>query len=134
MKQNLVELRSQEIIGLNKSLILKHNEKHGSFQKHIIVRANDLDSCVAGIFMRDLKGYYYNFPIEKIAGLLLYRVSQGQCFFDGNKRTSVLAMKFFLFNNDYNISIQEKELEELLWGFAIKKYNGRREMGVQPCR
>ena len=123
MKKNLLELDYQEVIGLNKNVTKIYNIKNNSNQPHVLVKQNELKSCLAGIFARDFIGTYYNIPIEKMAGLLLYRIAQGQFFMDGNKRTAILSMKFFLFNNGINILIKGKELEELTWGFAVKKYN-----------
>jgi death-on-curing family protein len=122
MKKNLSELEYHEVVGLNKNVTEIYNIKNKSNQPHVLVKPNELKSCLSGIFARDFKGYYYNFPIEKMAGLLLFRVAQGQFFMDGNKRTAVLSMRFFLFNNGMNILIKGKDLEELTWGFAVKKY------------
>jgi death-on-curing family protein len=73
---------------------------------------------VGAIFYRDSSGTYLNLPIEKIAALLLYRVAQGQCFANGNKRTALLSCYFFLFNNGFTFRIDRGEMNDLLWGFA----------------
>ena len=118
---SLLELSLQEVIGMNKKEIERFNLKNNEKQLHNIRDIDGLKSCLGGIFMRDISGYYYHLPIEKMAGLLLYRISQGQYFTDGNKRTSVLCMIFFLYNNGYNIKIDNDKIEALLWGFASKK-------------
>ncbi len=125
MKKNLSELEYLEVVGLNKNVTEIYNIKNKTNQPHVLVKLNELKSCLSGIFARDFKGNYYNIPLEKMAGLLLYRIAQGQFFMDGNKRTAILSMKFFLFNNGVNILIKGKVLEELTWGFAVKKYTDK---------
>lgn len=53
-----------------------------------------------------------------MAGLLLYRIAQGQFFLDGNKRTAVKSVEVFLIKNGYGIHWNRKEIKNLLWGFG----------------
>ncbi|MCX6131799.1 MAG: type II toxin-antitoxin system death-on-curing family toxin [Proteobacteria bacterium] len=64
-------------------------------------------------------------PIEKMAGLLLYRIAEGQFFLDGNKRTALLATFFFLKNNGYQLYIDEQRMDDLIWGFAKDPATGQ---------
>ena len=63
-------------------------------------------------------------PIEKMAGLLLYRIAEGQFFMDGNKRTAIFAAWFFLANNGYSLYIDENRLNDLIWGFPKDPVTG----------
>lgn len=119
----LIELSLQEVVGMNRKELEKYNLKNNAKQLHTLINPDGLKSCLGGIFMRDLSGYYYHLPIEKMAALLFFRISQGQYFADGNKRTSVRSMTIFLYNNGYRIQIDDDTIEDLLWGFATKKYN-----------
>jgi death-on-curing protein len=118
----LLELDFPEVIGMNKKEIERFNLKNNEKQIHNIRDINGLKSCLGGIFMRDISGYYYHLPIEKMAGLLLYRISQGHYFTDGNKRTSVICMSIFLSNNGYKIKIDNQIIYDLLHGFATHQY------------
>ena len=53
-----------------------------------------------------------------MAGLLLYRIAQGQFFLDANKRTALIAMVVFLGNNGHKIRIERGVVNDLMWGFA----------------
>lgn len=118
MSAYLIEITADQIIGLNRKALEAHKKKYPSSQLlHQIVRPNDLASCIGGIFYQTAAGYAH-LPIEKMAGLILYRVAQGQFFADGNKRTGLLSMWYFLENNGYKIHIDRAEVGELMWGFA----------------
>lgn len=118
MNITLRELTHTEVIGVNRSVILDaHRKDPASQQKHILVRPLDLQSCLAGIFFQSAQGYMH-YPLEKIAGLLLYRIAQGQFFIDGNKRTAISSCYFFLLNNGHSLRTDRKTVSELLWGFS----------------
>jgi prophage maintenance system killer protein len=72
---------------------------------------------LGAIFHQGLSGYVH-LPLEKMAGLLLHRISQGQYFFDGNKRTGVLACAIFLQNHGLQLKLDRVQVAELVWGFA----------------
>ncbi len=116
------ELTFEEVVGMNRKLVEKYNLRNNANQIHSVRDINGLQSCLGGVFYRGSDSYYQHLPIEKMAGLLLFRISQGQYFIDGNKRTSVLSMIIFLYNNCYNINIDDNKIEGLLWGFAAKKF------------
>lgn len=108
MKYDLVEITSDQIIGLNQKIRGIKDQPRDS---------SGLISCLGGIFYQSLNGYYH-IPIEKMAGMLLYRLAQGQYFLDGNKRTALLSTVYFLGNNGYSLKIDREETNRLMWGFA----------------
>lgn len=115
----LVELTTDQIVGFNKRAILDAKRKDPNCQEfHTLVKPNDLQSLIGGVFYRDSHGAYLNLPIEKLAALLLHRIAQIQCFANGNKRTALLSCVFFLYNNGYLLKIDRGRVNDLLWGFA----------------
>lgn len=115
---SLNELEVIHITGLNAKVIQDARKKDPACrQSHQLVRPNDLSSCLGGIFFQTGPGYVH-LPIEKMAGLLLYRVAEGQFFMDGNKRTALLATWFFLKNNGCDLFVDRQKLNDLIWGFA----------------
>ena len=58
-------------------------------------------------------------PLEKMAGLLLYRIAQGQFFLDGNKRTAVVAATIFLCNHGLLLRLDRPTVNDLMCGFAV---------------
>jgi death-on-curing family protein len=124
MMMRLMELEPSHVIGLNKKSIQDaHRKDPHSAQKHQLIRPSDLQSCLGAIFHQSSRRYVH-LPIEKIAGLLLYRIAEGQFFMDGNKRTALLSAVFFLRNNGYQLYIDENRMEALIWGFAKDPVTG----------
>lgn len=114
------EFTASQVSGLNKSIIECHNKQTGYREKHCLVRKGDLESCIGSIFYRGYDGKYKQLPIEKMAGLLLYRIAQSQSFENGNKRTAISTCYCFLNNNGYRLKLEDNKskINELVWGFA----------------
>ena len=99
MRIALNPLTPEQVIGINERVILDaHRKDPACKQRHVVVRDADLRSCIGAIFYQGASGYAH-LPLEKMAGLLLYRIAQGQFFLDGNKRTAVVATTIFLRNH-----------------------------------
>lgn len=115
----LIELTFDQVVGFNRKAIADaHRKDAKSREYHSISRANDLHSLLGAVFYRDYHGVYAHAPIENIAAFLLYRIAEGQCFVNGNKRTALLSCYFFLYNNGYHLHIDRGQVNALLWGFA----------------
>jgi death-on-curing family protein len=115
----LIVLTKQNVIGFNDKAIKDARRKDPNCQEtHRLIDEPKLEARLGSIFFRDSRGTYLNLPIEKIAGLILYRIAEGQCFENGNKRTAVLSSYFFLYNNGYDLQFKQDEMNELIWGFA----------------
>lgn len=118
MKIGLNELSPDQVVGINKRVILDaHRRDPNSGQQHSVVRMSDLCSCIGAIFYQGAMGYMH-LPLEKMAGLLLHRIAQGQFFLDGNKRTAVVASTIFLRNHGLSLRLDRKITNDLMWGFA----------------
>jgi len=114
----IVEMTTDEISGFNKRAIEHRNKRiSASSECHNLIRRGDLESALGSIFFQSIPGYI-NLPVEKMAGLLLYRISQRQAFENGNKRTAVLACVFFLQNHGLKLHINNDEIMSLIHGFA----------------
>jgi hypothetical protein len=112
------ELTATQVTGMNRRAIENANARiPGCQQQHRLVRSGDLDGCLAGIFYQSATGYMH-LPLEKMAGLLLHRIAEGQFFFDGNKRTALAATLIFLQNHGLKLRLPGDEIDQLLWGFA----------------
>src|SRR4051794_30904685 len=110
MTMQLVELTADEVAGLNQKIVLDDRlRKPGSTATHVLRNASGLQGCVGGVFMQ-LQSGYVHLPLEKIAGLLLYRIAQGQFFLDGNKRTALLSCVCFLWNNGHRLRMPRDEV------------------------
>jgi Fic/DOC family len=118
MTFHLTQITEAQVIGLNERAIRDAIRKDPQCQqKHHLVRSSDLASCIGGIFYQSAQGFMH-LPLEKMAGLLLFRIAQGQFFLDGNKRTALLACVYFLANNSYALRIERSRLNDLMWGFS----------------
>lgn len=112
-------LTRSDVERVNYKILEFHALKHGLSQIHHFLRdANGLEGCLNGVFYQTSEGHFLNAPIDKMAGLLLYRIAQGQFFLDGNKRTAVKSVEVFLIKNGYGIHWNRKEIKNLLWGFG----------------
>lgn len=121
MKIVLNELTPDQVIGINRRVIVDaHHRDPARKQQHTVVRGGDLQSCLGAIFYQSSSGYMH-LPLEKMAGLLLYRVAQGQFFLDGNKRTAVVAATIFLRNHGLVLHLDRPMVNDLMWGFAVSE-------------
>lgn len=119
MSSSIVELRTEEVIGLNRRVIeFARREDPACKQLHGVRSQAGLSGCVGGVFYQTGGAGYINLPLEKMAGLLLFRIAQGQFFLDGNKRTAFYSMVVFLGNNGNNVRTEQSVLSDLIWGFA----------------
>jgi Fic/DOC family len=118
MSWPLRELTAAEVEGINARVIADARRKDPACQQqHVLLNPTSLQGCLGGVFYQSTHGYVHA-PLEQIAGLLLYRIAEGQFFSDGNKRTAIAACYFFLLNNGYTLRIERKTVNDLLWGFA----------------
>lgn len=122
----LTELTSDQVIGLNRRVILDaHRKDPNCKQQHAVRDPGGLKGLVDSVFMQLTGAGYVNAPIEKMAGLLLYRIAEGQKFQDGNKRTALMSCVVFLGNNGHQIRTLRAETSDLLWGFAKDPSTGK---------
>ena len=118
MSWPLQELTADQVDGINARVIIDMRRKDTACQqKHVLVNSAGLQSCLGGVFYQSVQGYAH-IPLEKIAGMLLYRLAQGQYFLDGNKRTAIASCFYFLANNGHSLRTDRKTVNDLLWGFA----------------
>lgn len=120
MKIALDVLTIDQVVGLNQRTIKDAHRKDPTCkQQHALRNSGGLSSCVDSIFMQiqGVNGYVHA-PIEKMAGLLLYRIAEGQFFLDGNKRTALLSCVVFLGNNGHRLRLERQATSDLIWGFA----------------
>ncbi len=128
MSIGLHHLTDTQVIGCNYRAISDARRKDPDCeQKHQIVRRGDLLSALGSIFYEDSKQGYVNLPIEKMAGLILHRIAEGQFFLDGNKRTALLSCFYFLQNNGYTLRIDQGKINDLLWEFGLDPLTQKRK-------
>ena len=127
MKITLDELTIDQVVGLNAAAVADaHRKNPGCQEKHFLRDRGGLAGCIDGIFTQvsGIKGYE-NGPLEKMAGLLLYRIAEKQFFENGNKRTALLSCRVFLGNNGHKIRVDANTTSDLLWGFAKDQTTGK---------
>lgn len=119
MNVGLVEIVPDQVAGLNRGMIAKARQWNPkSKEQYDLVRPSDLKSCIGGIFQQLIPNGYVHLPLEKMAGLLLHRIAEGQFFKDGNKRTALLSAVTFLQNNGHRLRVERDIVRDLMWGFA----------------
>lgn len=115
----IYEIDFQDVKNINDSVIRKAKSwDTNSKENHHLLKESSLMSCISGIFYRNFEGTYLNAPIAKLAGLILYRIAEGQFFENANKRTALISMRVFLMKNGYGLKYTKKEMSDLMWGFA----------------
>ena len=119
MNVGLVEISADQVIGLNRAAVEQaHRWDAKCQQKHVVRDPNGVKACVGGIFQQLNPNGYVHLPMEKMAGLLLYRIAEGQYFLDANKRTALLSAVVFLQNNAHQLKVDRGAVNDLMWGFA----------------
>lgn len=116
---NLHELTVDEVIKINQISIQLNNTRNGTNEAHNLIRPDVLESAIGGIFIQ-LGNGYANLPIEKMAGLLLARISQSQAFENGNKRKALMSMLVFLETHGLKIKCDKNDMMTILHGLANK--------------
>ena len=48
------------------------------------------------------------------ASLLIFRIARGQYFYEGNKRTALVALQSFLAGNGFTMEIRDKDLTKII--------------------
>jgi hypothetical protein len=115
----LTEITPDQVIGLNRSVVEKARQWDSACQeKHVVRNPGGVQGCIGGIFQQLNPNGYVHLPLEKMAGLILYRIAQGQYFLDANKRTALLSTRVFLGNNSHNLRVDRDVVRDLMWGFA----------------
>jgi prophage maintenance system killer protein len=116
----LIEIKVADVILWHDYIIQRSNLKFGTNESSQCRDPQGLDGCIQGVFQGSTftKSYYLNPPIEKMAGLLLHRIAEGQYFINGNKRIAVATAELFLRLNGYGLSYEDKDAEDLIISFA----------------
>ena len=119
MNIGLIEITPEQVTGLNRSVVEKARQWNPKSQEQdVLVRPGDLKSCIGAVFQQLHPIGYVHLPLEKMAGLLLFRIAEGQFFRDANKRTALLSTITFLHNNGHQLRVERDTVRNLLWGFA----------------
>lgn len=71
-----------------------------------------IDSATARPFHGGYGEEFYKTMAEKAAALF-HSLSASHCFYNGNKRTAILALDHFLLANGYYLALPNKEIYEL---------------------
>lgn len=117
---NLIEITTDEVVLWHDFVIQNSNIEFGTTEDSHCRDMKGLDGCIQGVFQGSsfVKNGYLNLPIEKMAGLLLYRIAEGQYFVNGNKRIALVATETFLKKNGYGLSYDDQEVSDLIISFA----------------
>jgi len=81
-----------------------------------------LDSAVSSPFQSAFQQDIHSGTVRK--GAALFRSLNGHCFFNGNKRTAVLALDIFFLANGYNLVLENDDMYKLAERTASYKLRG----------
>lgn len=109
-------LTYEQILLMHSMAIDETGGLHGVRDPHALFMLQDLPRQKA--FGKEL----YE-GIFKKSALYARIIIESHPFFDGNKRTAMLAAGTFIENNGYKIFAEEGEIEKLAIDVATKKYN-----------
>jgi death-on-curing protein len=113
----MIALTVEEIVSLQEKIIAKTGGRAGVRD----VKLLEYTAFVCSLSSSDLNLYK---SIEDKAARMAYGICQNHPFFDGNKRTAIMAMLVMLRVNGFKISYTQKELISL----ALDLANG----GLEP--
>lgn len=68
------------------------------------------------------------------AGKLFCKINMGHKLIDGNKRTSIITVVFFLFVNDYFLSVQREDLKEFAKKIAQRRNSMFERAAEDACK
>ena len=79
--------------------------------------------------------FLHKFPFE-MAGAYLFHISKNHAFVDGNKRTAIFCTEVFLEINGFEITANEKDLENLVLETATGKLDKKQiaEFFAKNCK
>jgi prophage maintenance system killer protein len=116
---HFAEISFEEIVRLNHLFVEAYNRWHPEAKiRHEVENSVALHHCLQEIFHKDTERNYLNAPLEKMAGIILYRLSKRHFFLDGSRPTAFLATLVFLNTNGHGLNGKHLAASELIWGIA----------------
>ena len=108
MAKKLLDLDLGTLVRINKEVVRLTREKH-EYDEEDERRMRSMLKEIESIGGRGGRA-----EIVEKASLLVFRISSGQYFHDGNKRTALVAGMAFLAMNGYRMNIEDGELVPVL--------------------
>jgi len=104
---------------LNKEIVIAfHKDQIAQFGGKTGIRDETLLESALAQPEASFGGEYVHTDIFQMAAAYGYHICQNHPFFDGNKRTALIAMYTFLFVNGYRIVADKKSLFAIVIGLA----------------
>lgn len=93
-------ISTSDIILINKNICFEHGHRHQCFE------VGKIESALHSTFYPGSSPFQHG-GIANLAGVLAYYLTMAHAFFDGNKRTAVLASTIFLDLNGWQLNYQK---------------------------
>jgi len=104
---------------LNREIVIAfHKDQIAQFGGKTGIRDETLLESALAQPEASFGGEYVHTDIFQMAAAYGYHICQNHPFFDGNKRTALIAMYTFLFVNGYRIVADKKSLFAIVMGLA----------------
>ncbi len=104
---------------LNREIVIAfHKDQIAQFGGKTGIRDETLLESALAQPEASFGGEYVHTDIFQMAAAYGYHICQNHPFFDGNKRTALIAMYTFLFVNGYRIVADKKSLFAIVIGLA----------------
>lgn len=129
MGSNIVMVDKQYLVDTNRKILTRHKLKHNV--DVWIETAKPIDQIILMVNSVGNSGDRREDLVEK-ATYMMAMVTWAQPFFDGNRRTGIVATIKFLRDNGYDLDIdpEEENLELRSMLSEIKKHAGGLELGI----
>jgi len=109
---------------LNKEIILTFHKDHlERYKGKSGIRSEELLESALAQPQASFGGEYVHKDLFHMAAAYGFHLCQNHPFYDGNKRTALIAMYTFLFVNGYQIKADKKSLFAIMMDLASGKVN-----------
>ncbi|MDR9417401.1 type II toxin-antitoxin system death-on-curing family toxin [Gracilimonas sp.] len=104
-----------------KTILLFHEDQIKTYGGKLGVRDHDLLESALAQPQASFGGEYVHDSIYKMAAAYGFHICSNHPFFDGNKRTALVAIYTFLFVNGYRLKADKKKLYAVIMDLANGK-------------
>lgn len=101
-----------------KTILLFHEDQIKTYGGKSGVRDHSLLESVLAQPQSSFGGEYVHNTIHKMAAAYGFHICSNHPFFDGNKRTALVAIYTFLFVNGYRLQAEKKNLYAIMMDLA----------------
>lgn len=104
-------LSIEDILSIHARMIKEYGGLPGVADQGLLESAVSMPTAGFG-------GEYFHESLPAMAAAYLYHICKNHSFFDGNKRTAVVASELFLNINEMRLDVRNEEFKQLCLGVA----------------